>query len=34
MPTFFLFLQAIISSPMIKLIETFAGFCKAQVVCS
>jgi hypothetical protein len=23
-----LFLQAIISSPMIKLIETFAGFCK------
>jgi hypothetical protein len=31
---FLLFLQGIISSPMVKLIETFAVFCKSQVVCS
>jgi hypothetical protein len=31
---FLLFFQGIISSLMVKLIETFAVFCKSQVVCS
>jgi hypothetical protein len=32
--TFLLFFEGIISSPMVTLIETFAVFCKSQVVCS